>query len=109
MAGRAGWLLDSGVTTVRDLGDLVGGLEVFRQVGFRNERIVELATVDAADALGLADKIGRLAPGHRADVLVVEGDPVADLAALRDVRLVLAGGEPHVPASAPVSHGWPRH
>ncbi|GDY30482.1 amidohydrolase family protein [Gandjariella thermophila] len=79
--------------------DPVGALEVFAHVGFAPERIIELATVDAAAALGLPDT-GRLVPGNRADVLVVDGDPVAGLAALRDVRLVLAGGRPHVPTTA---------
>ncbi len=52
-----------------------------------------MATVDAAHALGLSDT-GALAPGMRADLLVVDGDPLADIAALRRVRHVLAAGRP---------------
>jgi len=42
--------------------------------------------------LGLADVTGRLEAGLSADVLVVEGDPLASLAALRNPLLVLAQG-----------------
>jgi imidazolonepropionase-like amidohydrolase len=41
--------------------------------------------------LGLEDR-GRIEPGMRADLLVVEGDPTADLGALLRVRHVIAGG-----------------
>ena len=42
--------------------------------------------------LGRERELGRLKPGYAADALVVGGDPLADLAALDDVRLVVAGG-----------------
>ena len=40
------------------------------------------ATVEAARACGLADVTGRLSPGLAADVLVVDGDPTADVTAI---------------------------
>jgi imidazolonepropionase-like amidohydrolase len=46
----------------------------------------------SAEVLGLDDR-GVLAEGKRADVLVVEGDPLEDLEALQDVRHVFRGGE----------------
>jgi imidazolonepropionase-like amidohydrolase len=33
------------------------------------------ATSSAAELMGLQDELGRLAPGYRADLVVVEGDP----------------------------------
>jgi imidazolonepropionase-like amidohydrolase len=50
------------------------------------------ATSGAAEALGVADETGRLAPGLAADVLVVNGDPLRDLSALERPRLVVARG-----------------
>jgi imidazolonepropionase-like amidohydrolase len=50
------------------------------------------ATSVSAEVLGLDDR-GVLAEGKRADVLVVEGDPLEDLNALQDVRHVFRGGE----------------
>ena len=71
---------------------------MFEHVGFALPRVLELATGAAADAVGLGDRTGRLRPGYDADLLVVGGDPLADLRALRDVRLVVARGRVHVPA-----------
>jgi imidazolonepropionase-like amidohydrolase len=50
------------------------------------------ATVEAAELVGLAGEIGTLAPGKSADVIAVDGDPLADVAALQQVRFVLARG-----------------
>jgi imidazolonepropionase-like amidohydrolase len=50
------------------------------------------ATSGAAESLGLGDRIGRLAPGMEADLLAVEGDPLADITALRRVAFVMKGG-----------------
>ena len=75
----------------------VSSLEFFEHIGMRPAEIIDLATAGAAEALGIAHDTGRLAPGHRADLLVVEGDPLTDLSALRTVRLVLAEGRPFGP------------
>jgi imidazolonepropionase-like amidohydrolase len=110
--GRLGWLDGLGVRLVAgtDAGvsgaafeDFAGGLEGLRYAGLSPGRVLEMATVDAAAAIGLAGQTGLLRPGLRADLLVVDGDPTADLGALRRVRLVLAGGRPHVPAAAPAA------
>lgn len=84
--------------------DFAGALELYGWLGLPPARVIELATTGAAGVLGLSGVTGRLAPGLAADVVVVGGDPLRDLAALRDVRLVVAGAEPHVPRrAAPVS------
>jgi imidazolonepropionase-like amidohydrolase len=51
------------------------------------------ATSAAAGALGLANQIGRVAPGMAADLIAVNGDPTADVSALREVRMVMKSGE----------------
>jgi imidazolonepropionase-like amidohydrolase len=52
------------------------------------------ATSAAARACGLGDRTGRLAAGLDADLIAVGGDPLADVTALRDVRLVVSRGRP---------------
>jgi imidazolonepropionase-like amidohydrolase len=52
---------------------------------------VAAATSLAAEHLGLAGT-GRIAPGAVADLLLVDGDPLADLRALERVRLVTRDG-----------------
>jgi imidazolonepropionase-like amidohydrolase len=52
------------------------------------------ATVSAAELLGLSSEIGTIAPGKAADLVAVEGDPLADPKALTRIRYVMAGGKP---------------
>jgi imidazolonepropionase-like amidohydrolase len=59
------------------------------------------ATSLAARSLGLEDKIGAVAPGLRADLIAVEGDPARDIRALERVRFVMKDGR--VFKNAPVS------
>jgi imidazolonepropionase-like amidohydrolase len=47
----------------------------------------------AAEALGLADRIGAVAPGFEADLIVVDGDPLKDITALQRVVFVMRGGK----------------
>ncbi len=53
---------------------------------------MKLATSTSADHLDLPDR-GVIAPGKRADLLVVEGDPTEDIEALQRVRAVVLAGD----------------
>jgi imidazolonepropionase-like amidohydrolase len=77
----------------------VGGLAHLVTLGFRPADVLAMATSEAADALGLGATTGRLAPGYDADVIVVDGDPVADISALGRLRRVLARGRDYMPDS----------
>jgi imidazolonepropionase-like amidohydrolase len=60
-------------------------------------------TAHAAEAVGLDDDVGTIAAGKLADLVLVEGDPVADIRAVRNVRRVYLGGRtvwPPPPAPA---------
>jgi imidazolonepropionase-like amidohydrolase len=46
----------------------------------------------AAEAMGLADQIGAIAPGLQADIIALDGDPVKDITAVRRVVFVMKGG-----------------
>ena len=62
------------------------------QIGMQPVVALRTATSTAAAACGLADRKGRLAPGFDADILAVDGNPLADLAALHNIRAVFARG-----------------
>ena len=46
----------------------------------------------AAEALDMADRLGRLAPGNQADIIALDGDPLQDMTAVRRVAFVMRGG-----------------
>jgi imidazolonepropionase-like amidohydrolase len=46
----------------------------------------------AAEAMGLADQIGSIAPGLQADIIALDGDPLKDITAVRRVVFVMKGG-----------------
>jgi imidazolonepropionase-like amidohydrolase len=55
------------------------------------------STSSSAACIGMADQVGTLAPGRYADLIVVEGDPLADIRILQDpdrIKLVMKAGIP---------------
>jgi imidazolonepropionase-like amidohydrolase len=46
----------------------------------------------AAEALGMSDRIGSIAPGLQADIIALDGDPLKDINAVRRVLFVMKGG-----------------
>lgn len=46
----------------------------------------------AAEALGLSDQIGSIAPGFEADIIALDGDPLKEITAVRRVVFVMKGG-----------------
>jgi imidazolonepropionase-like amidohydrolase len=53
---------------------------------------IQAATVNAADLLGWADKVGAIEPGHYADIIAVNGDPLSNVRLLESVKFVMKGG-----------------
>ena len=50
------------------------------------------ANAVAAQAIGMGERLGRLAPGYEADIIAIDGDPLKDLTAVRRVVFVMRGG-----------------
>ncbi|PYP72348.1 MAG: amidohydrolase [Gemmatimonadetes bacterium] len=63
-----------------------------QQAGESPMHAIIAATSLNAAALGLADRIGAIAPGLDADIIAVDGDPVRDITTLRRVSFVMKGG-----------------
>jgi imidazolonepropionase-like amidohydrolase len=82
-------------------GEVVEELELIAEAaGWEPEHALGAATDVAAEVLGV--EAGRLRPGLRADVLLVEGDPRESLDALRSPRTVIARGRVFDGESAPL-------
>ncbi|MAL03095.1 MAG: amidohydrolase [Arenimonas sp.] len=97
-------LHEAGVRLVPGTDDIVGftlhrELELYVQAGIPNAEVIRLATSAAADIAETGVKVGRIAPGQAADLLVVDGNPLEDISALRRGVLVVRGDRVHRPAA----------
>ena len=60
------------------------------KIGLSPLEAIRSATSGAAELLGIEDRVGSIAPGKQADLLIVEGDPLQDLAVLADPARIKA-------------------
>jgi len=67
-------------------------IESYVHAGLTPFQALQTATINAAQALGLADELGTIEMGKRADLAFVGGDPLQDIKNARDVRRVMRGG-----------------
>jgi len=85
---------------VFDHGDNVWELELMVAYGMPTLDALRAATSGNARILGLGERLGRVRVGYLADLIAVEGDPVSDISALRDVRFVMKDGSVYRNASS---------
>jgi imidazolonepropionase-like amidohydrolase len=89
-AGSDMWFLWPGRTRGEaTLLELVG----LGERGLSPAAALRAATIDAAELLGWQDRVGSIEPGKLADIVALEGDPLADLASLQRIGFVMKGGE----------------
>ena len=60
--------------------------------GMTPMQAIQAATVSGADLMGLHGQVGALTPGAYADLIAVDGDPLADVRVLEHVPVVMKGG-----------------
>ena len=94
---KAGGLLMSGVDPTGWGGVIAGfgdqrGVELLVQAGFKPEEAIRIATLNGATLLGEESRIGSLAPGKQADIVIVRGNPSVNIADIRQVELVFKDG-----------------
>jgi imidazolonepropionase-like amidohydrolase len=72
-------------------------LELLVHAGLPTVDALRAATILPAERFGLADR-GAIAPGRRADLVLLDGDPLRDIRAVRSISRVWCGGIEHTPA-----------
>lgn len=74
---------------------MVVELEMMNRAGMTTAEALFAGTGGAADAIHMTERAGRVLVGRPADLIVTNGDPFADLDALRDLALVMQDGRRH--------------
>lgn len=67
-------------------------IELLVEAGFTPVEAIRIATLNGATFLGLADRIGSIAPGKNADLMVVNGNPAAKISDIENVTIVFKDG-----------------
>ena len=65
--------------------------------GIPNAQVLRIATINSARAMGLGDKLGTIEAGKWADLVVVRGNPLADIRRTRLPRVVIKAGRVYDP------------
>jgi imidazolonepropionase-like amidohydrolase len=94
---KAGGLLMSGADPTGNGGALAGfadqrNLELLVEGGFTPVEAIQIATANGAKYLGELDRFGTVTAGKRADLVVINGNPAARIAEIRNVKIVFKEG-----------------
>jgi imidazolonepropionase-like amidohydrolase len=82
----------AGTDAIQEFGDYAIGLELLHRAGLSPMDVIVAATSGAARAMGVESEVGTLRPGLLADLVYLDGDPLADNLALGRVLGVVLGG-----------------
>jgi len=85
---------DAGVPYIRH-GENARELKMFVELGMSPMGAIVAATKTAAEAVGLADKVGTIQEGKIADILIIDGDPLKDIDLLHQaekIKMVMKEG-----------------
>jgi len=63
------------------------------EAGMPPMEAIKAATTSAADLLGISDKTGSISKGKLADIIAVDGDPIADIKTMKNVTFVMKEGK----------------
>jgi len=96
-------LYDNQITIVAgtDLGkgySLHRELEIYNQAGIPAPEVLQMATLTAARIMNRDGELGSIAPGKLADLILVNGDPAANISDIRKIDTVVKGGAVMYPA-----------
>ena len=105
---RAGVPIVAGTDQIIPGHSLHRELELYVQCGFTPLEALQSATRVPARVMGLERESGTVAVGKRADLVVLDADPLADVSNVRRVRLVIANGRQYDPDAMARAAGFGR-
>ncbi len=70
-------------------------MELLQEAGLRPIEVLVAATRTSARAMGRGDDLGTVEPGKRADLVLLEADPTADIRNVRRIHAVVRGATVH--------------
>ena len=73
--------------------DAPNELIIYKELGLTPFQIIQAGTINGAKAIGIEDKTGTLEEGKWADIIVLDGNPLEDLTALKRLIMVILDGE----------------
>ena len=90
-------LYDNGIQLVAGSDDMPAftmyrELELYAQAGIPNADVLKIATLDSAQVIGVAEQTGSIEVGKAADLVLLDGNPLEDISAIRRGVLVMKGG-----------------
>jgi hypothetical protein len=94
---QAGGLLLAGLDPT-GMGGVIAGfgdqreVELLVEAGFTPVEAIHIATANGAQFLGELDRIGTIAPGKQADLVVIKGDPAKNIEEIENVETVFKDG-----------------
>ena len=97
-------LYDNGIRILAGTDDIAGfglqrELELYVEAGIPAEKVLQMATWNAAVYTGRQKEFGDLSVGKKADLVLVEGNPVKNISNIRNTILVLANGRIYNPVA----------
>jgi len=72
-------------------------LELYSEAGISNADVLRIASLDSARIVGVDDRTGSIAVGKDSDLVLVEGNPLEDISAIRRATLVMKGNTAYKP------------
>ena len=75
-------------------------LELFTKTGLSSAQVLRRATFDTARYMGRGDRFGAVKPGLVADFMLLPGDPVKDIRAVKTISMVVKDGTVYFPTEA---------
>jgi amidohydrolase family protein len=96
-------LFDAGVTIIPGTDEPAGytlhhELELYARAGIPASEVLRMATLTSAQVMGVDGNRGVIAAGKFADMVLVDGDPVANIADIEKIDTVIKGGKVYEPA-----------